>query len=120
VKGGIPGTERNGEMIRNLFAEVTPDGDVVWEWHSHEHPVDIVPAVSHMMGIQPPGRARERYYWAYLNEIKTFVFQQDQVDKYTESILFMYLESSSTPTLFISDKLAYAVVGAQDILGFKA
>ncbi len=37
VKGGVPGTERDGIMMGDLFAEVTPSGEVVWEWHCHEH-----------------------------------------------------------------------------------
>ncbi len=37
VKGGVPGTERDGVMMGDLYAEVTPEGDIVWEWHCHEH-----------------------------------------------------------------------------------
>jgi len=37
VRGGQPGTERDGKMLGDLFAEITPDGGVAWEWHSHEY-----------------------------------------------------------------------------------
>ncbi|HUV57112.1 MAG TPA: aryl-sulfate sulfotransferase [Dehalococcoidales bacterium] len=45
VKGGIPGTERDGVMWEDAFREVDPDGKVVWEWLPHEHfdfDIDIV------------------------------------------------------------------------------
>jgi hypothetical protein len=37
IKGGIPGTERDGIIWGDSFHEVTPDGEVVWEWLAHEH-----------------------------------------------------------------------------------
>jgi hypothetical protein len=37
VKGGIPGTEREGVMWADSLREVTPKGEVVWEWLSYEH-----------------------------------------------------------------------------------
>lgn len=37
MKGGIPGTEREGVMWGDCFQEITPDGKVVWEWIAHEH-----------------------------------------------------------------------------------
>ncbi len=37
VRGGLPGSERDGRMWGDFFAEVTPGGDVAWEWHSHEY-----------------------------------------------------------------------------------
>ncbi len=37
VKGGIPGTERKGVLWADSFQEITPDGEVVWEWEAHEH-----------------------------------------------------------------------------------
>ncbi|TKJ45750.1 aryl sulfotransferase [Candidatus Aerophobetes bacterium Ae_b3b] len=37
VKGGIPGTEQNGIMWADALNEVTPDGEVVWEWLAYEH-----------------------------------------------------------------------------------
>jgi len=37
VKGGIPGTERNGIMWGDLLQEITPKGKVIWEWLSYEH-----------------------------------------------------------------------------------
>lgn len=37
VKGGVPGTEREGVMWADSFREITPEGKVVWEWLSYEH-----------------------------------------------------------------------------------
>lgn len=37
VSGGIPGSEKEGIMWSDAFQEVTPDGEVVWEWLAHEH-----------------------------------------------------------------------------------
>lgn len=37
VKGGDPGTEREGIMWGDAIQEVTPNGKVVWEWVAHEH-----------------------------------------------------------------------------------
>jgi hypothetical protein len=37
VKGGRPGSEREGIMWGDCFREITPDGKVVWEWIAYEH-----------------------------------------------------------------------------------
>ncbi|MBA7496644.1 hypothetical protein ES702_07253 [subsurface metagenome] len=37
VKGGDPGTEREGVMWGDAIQEITPDGKVAWEWISYEH-----------------------------------------------------------------------------------
>lgn len=37
VKGGIPGTEKEGIMWADSFREITPEGKVVWEWLGYEH-----------------------------------------------------------------------------------
>src|SRR2546426_9312333 len=37
VQGGIPGTEREGQMYADYLVELTTDGRVVWEWRSWEH-----------------------------------------------------------------------------------
>ena len=45
VKGGIPGTEQNGIMWADALNEVTPEGEVVWEWLAYEHldpEIDII------------------------------------------------------------------------------
>ena len=34
VKGGIPGTEHDGHIYGDVIKEITPDGEVVWEWHT--------------------------------------------------------------------------------------
>jgi len=35
VEGGRPGTERNGVMYGDYIREVTPKGEIDWEWHAH-------------------------------------------------------------------------------------
>ncbi len=37
VKGGVPGTEREGVIWSDSFREITPEGKVVWEWLGYEH-----------------------------------------------------------------------------------
>lgn len=37
IKGGIPGSEREGTMWADCIHEVTPEGKVVWEWKTYEH-----------------------------------------------------------------------------------
>jgi len=37
VKGGIPGSEREGVIWSDSFREITPEGKVVWEWLGYEH-----------------------------------------------------------------------------------
>jgi len=45
VRGGIPESEREGVMRADSFQEITPAGEVVWEWLGYEHldpEVDII------------------------------------------------------------------------------
>ena len=45
VKGGLPGTERWGTMWGDALQEITPSGEVAWEWLVYEHlnpEVDII------------------------------------------------------------------------------
>ncbi|HEV2413733.1 MAG TPA: aryl-sulfate sulfotransferase, partial [Candidatus Dormibacteraeota bacterium] len=37
VVGGLPQTEHEGEMYADYVVEMTPAGEVVWEWFSWEH-----------------------------------------------------------------------------------
>lgn len=37
VKGGVSGSERNGVMWGDAIQEITPGGEIVWEWVAHEH-----------------------------------------------------------------------------------
>ena len=37
IKGGMPGTEHNGEMYADYLVEMTTDGKIVWEWRTWEH-----------------------------------------------------------------------------------
>jgi hypothetical protein len=37
IKGGLSGTERNGEIWSDGLHEITPKGEIVWEWNSYDH-----------------------------------------------------------------------------------
>jgi len=37
VKGGVPGTEREGVIWGDVLQEISPGGEVVWEWLAYEH-----------------------------------------------------------------------------------
>jgi Arylsulfotransferase (ASST) len=37
IKGGMPGTEHNGEMYGDYLVEMTTNGKIVWEWRTWEH-----------------------------------------------------------------------------------
>ena len=83
VKGGLPGTEREGVMWGDALREISPDGKVVWEWIAYEHmdpDIDILCPLC--------GRAR----WANANS----VFVMDNGD--------VLLSLRFTNTLLIVDK----------------
>lgn len=45
VKGGNPGTERDGVMWGDVIQEITPEGKVTWEWIGRKHlnpEVDVI------------------------------------------------------------------------------
>ncbi len=37
IQGGLPGTEHEQGIWGDYFREITPDKQVVWEWHSYQH-----------------------------------------------------------------------------------
>lgn len=37
VKGGVSGSEYNGDMWADYILEVTPQKEAAWEWHAYEH-----------------------------------------------------------------------------------
>jgi len=37
IKGGDPGSEKNGSMWGDAILEIGPSGDKIWEWIAHEH-----------------------------------------------------------------------------------
>ena len=55
VQGGIPGTELPEGMFNDLFKEVTPDGETVWEWHTYEMDIEDYPI--------HPSNPRRVYAW---------------------------------------------------------
>ena len=60
VKGGDPGTERNGVMWGDAIQEIATDGKVVWEWLAHEH---LHPEVASRCPICP------RDTWTHANAV---------------------------------------------------
>jgi outer membrane protein assembly factor BamB len=49
VKGGMPGTEHDGEMYGDYLVEMTTSGKVVWEWRTWEH---LSPEADRITAIQ--------------------------------------------------------------------
>jgi len=43
IVGGRAGTEHNGNVYGDYLHEVTPAGEVVWEWHFHEEDIEQFP-----------------------------------------------------------------------------
>ncbi len=60
VKGGDPGSEKDGVMWGDAIQEITPDGKVVWEWIAHEH---LDPGVTPRCPICP------RRTWTHANAV---------------------------------------------------
>ena len=60
VKGGIPGTELKDGMWSNGFQEITPGGEVVWEWLGYEH---MDPEIDIPCPLCP------RTIWGYVNSL---------------------------------------------------
>jgi len=58
VKGGLPGTELESGMWSNGFQEITPEGEVVWEWIGYEH---MDPEIDVPCPLCP------RTIWGYVN-----------------------------------------------------
>lgn len=46
ITGGIPGTEAEGHMWEDYFREITPAGEIVWEWSMSQLPINKYP-ISH-------------------------------------------------------------------------
>ncbi|MFC1861544.1 aryl-sulfate sulfotransferase, partial [Chloroflexota bacterium] len=62
VKGGIPGSERDGVMWDDCLREIAPDGKVEWEWIAYEH-LDLDTDI--MCPVCP------RVTWSYVNSLVT-------------------------------------------------
>ena len=61
VKGGMAGTEHNGEMYGDYLLEMTTDGRIVWEWRSWEH---LDPEMDRITAIQ-----ERREEWTHGNGV---------------------------------------------------
>ena len=60
VKGGQPGTERDGKVYGEAIHEIDRDGNVVWEWLTYEH---LDPEIDVIGPLHPRDR------WTNLNAI---------------------------------------------------
>jgi hypothetical protein len=63
IKGGIPGTEREGKIWSCSFREITKEADVVWEWKHYEH---LDPERDILCPLCP------RSIWGYTNSLDVF------------------------------------------------
>lgn len=63
IKGGIPGTEREGKIWSCCFQEITKEGNVVWEWKHYEH---LDPETDILCPLC------RRYEWGLTNSIDVF------------------------------------------------
>tara|TARA_Y100000031_G_scaffold150101_1_gene188926 strand:- start:5082 stop:6272 length:1191 start_codon:yes stop_codon:yes gene_type:complete len=63
VKGGIPGSDSKEGMWGNAFQEITPLGEVVWEWLGYEY---MDPDIDIPCALEP------RTIWGYVNGMDTF------------------------------------------------
>ena len=61
VKGGMPGTEHNGEMYGDYLVEITTDGRIVWQYPTWEH---LDPETDRITAIQD-----DRAEWAHGNGV---------------------------------------------------
>ena len=43
VRGGLPGTEKDGVIYGDLIKEITPDGELVWQWGTREMEIEKYP-----------------------------------------------------------------------------
>jgi len=68
IKGGRPGSERQGTIWSDCLQEITPGGKVVWEWKAYEH-MDVDKDV-----ICP---LCSRNTWSYINSL--FVLPNEDI-----------------------------------------
>ena len=89
VQGGEVGTELNGTIFSDEIAEINPQGEKAWSWHSYEH---LNPELDKIGQLLP------RYGWTYTNGLKNL--DKSPVDG-EESLL---LSMRSLNTIFIVNK----------------
>ena len=63
IKGGIPGTELDGNMYGISLQEITKQKKIVWEWKNYEH-LDFERDMADCLD--------PRYTWGYANSIAVF------------------------------------------------
>jgi hypothetical protein len=61
IRGGIPGTEHDGQIYADYLVEMTTDGQTVWEWRSWEH---LDPATTPITAAQ-----EFRHEWTHGNSV---------------------------------------------------
>jgi len=60
LKGGLPGTELNGEIWGDVLVEIDRNGNRVWEWLAYEH---LDPEIDCICPLE------KRSIWPYLNSV---------------------------------------------------
>ncbi len=92
VKGGVPGSEAEGQIWSSCLREVTPSGEIVWEWKMYEH---LDPEKDAQCPLCP------RSIWGYINSVTvdrngdifcTFRFQNQiaKIDKATGEVVWRW------------------------------
>lgn len=92
VKGGVPGTEREGVMWTDVLHEITPDGEVVWEWLAYEH---FDPEIDVLCPLCPRdrwGQANACYVMPDGNILVSFAFMSiiSIIEKSTGNIIWRW------------------------------
>ena len=59
VRGGVPGTEKDGKIFGDVFREVTPSGEIAWEWRFTDVDFDKYPLAHDC----------QREEWAHANSV---------------------------------------------------
>jgi len=100
VKGGLPGTERDGIMWSDSLIEINPAGKVIWEWLGYEH---MDPDVDIICPLCPRSR------WANANS----VFVMDNGDillsiRYTNTILIVDKKTGRVKWRWGSGEIAHS------------
>ena len=92
VKGGVPGTEREGVMWSDALQEINPEGKVVWEWLGYEH---FNPEIDVLCPLCPRdrwGQANACYVMPNGNIIISYAFMSliEIVEKATGNIIWRW------------------------------
>jgi len=57
---------RSGDIKSDFFVELTPENEIVWEWHVHEHALEM----AELVRIEFPAEQRD---WAHTNTVESLL-----------------------------------------------